>query len=137
MDELIPRSLFRDRLRLEAQLIGEQEINGQRLEAVLHHAVGFPHLTTVLSDSNAARHRNNRPRAGGTADWLPNYWMWSFAAYALLYLQTDQGEELLEHAVGVHFELEKLGAVLGFIERHAQSSHVALAAFGRHCSRQA
>ena len=41
IQELIPRSLFRDRLGLEAQLIGEQEINGRRLEAVLNHAVGF------------------------------------------------------------------------------------------------
>ena len=49
VQELIPRSLFRDRLELEAQLIGEQEINGRRLEAVLNHAVGFPHLTTVLA----------------------------------------------------------------------------------------
>ena len=127
VQELIPRSLFRDRLGLEAQLIGEQEINGRRLEAVLNHAVGFPHLTTVLAIQTLLAAATIGLGLGALLDWLPNYWMWSFAAYALLYFWTDQGEELLEHAVGVHFELEKLGAVLGFVERHARSSHTALA----------
>jgi hypothetical protein len=127
VQELIPRSLFRDRLGLEAQLIGEQEINGQRLEAVLHHAVGFPHLTTILAIQTLLAAATIGLGLGALLNWLPNYWMWPFAAYALLYLQTDRGEELLEHAVGVHFELEKLGAVLGFVERHARHSPAALA----------
>ena len=127
VQELMPRSLFRDRLGLEAQLIGEQEINGRRLEAVLQHAVGFPHLTTVLTIQTVLASATIGLGLGALLDWLPGYWIWSFAAYALLYFKTDQGEELLEHAVGVHFELEKLGAVLGFIERHARHSHAALA----------
>ncbi len=127
VQELIPRSLFRDRLGLEARLIGEQEINGRRLEAVLNHAVGFPHLTTVLAIQALLATTTIGLGLGALLDWLPNYWMWSFAAYALLYFWTDQGEELLEHAVGVHFELEKLGAVLGFVERHARPRHTALA----------
>jgi hypothetical protein len=127
VQELIPRSLLRDRLRLEAQLIGEQEINGRRLEAVLQHAVGFPHLTTVLAIQALLAVATMGLGLSALLDWLPNYWMWSFAAYALLYFWTDQGEELLEHAVGVHFELEKLGAVLGFVERHARPRHTALA----------
>ena len=127
VQELIPRSLFRDRLGLEAQLIGEQEINGRRLEAVLNHAVGFPHLTTVLAIQTLLAAATLGLGLSALLDWLPNYWMWSFAAYALLYFWTDQGEELLEHAVGVHFELEKLGAVLGFVERHARANRTALA----------
>jgi len=127
MQDLMPRSLFRDRLGLEARLIGDQEINGQRLEAVLHHAVGFPHLTTILTIQAVLAAATIVLGFGALLNWLPNYWMWSFAAYALLYLQTDQGEELLEHAVGVHFELEKLGAVLGFIGRHARHGHGPLA----------
>jgi hypothetical protein len=127
VQELIPRSLFRDRLGLEAQLIGEQEINGRRLEAVLNHAVGFPHLTTVLAIQTLLAAATLGLGLSALLDWLTNYWMWSFAAYALLYFWTDQGEELLEHAVGVHFELEKLGAVLGFVERHARANRTALA----------
>ena len=127
VQELIPRSLFRDRLGLEAQIIGEQEINGRRLEAVLQHTVGFRHLTTVLAIQTLLASATIGLGLGALLDWLPGYWMWSFAAYVLIYFKTDQGEELLEHAVGVHFELEKLGAVLGFIERHARPRHTALA----------
>ena len=127
VQELIPRSLLRDRLGLEAQLIGEQEINGRRLEAVLQHAVGFPHLTTVLAIQTLLAATTIGLGLSALLDWLPNYWIWSFAPYALIYFWTDQGEELLEHAVGVHFELEKLGAVLGFVERHARPRHTALA----------
>jgi hypothetical protein len=127
VQELIPQSLFRDRLGLEAQLIGEQEINGRRLEAVMNHAVGFPHLTTVLAIQALLAVTTIGLGLSALLDWLPNYWMWSFAAYAVLYFWTDQGEELLEHAVGVHFELEKLGAVLAFVERHARPRDSALA----------
>jgi len=127
VQELIPISLFRDRLGLEAQLIGEQEINGRRLEAVLQHTVGFRHLTTVLAIQTLLASATIGLGLGALLNWLPGYWMWSFAAYVLLYFKTDQGEELLEHAVGVHFELEKLGAVLGFVERYARHSHAALA----------
>ncbi len=128
VQELIPRALFRDRLGLEARLIGEQEINGRRLEAVLLHAVGFPRLKTFLAVQTLLAAATITLGFGALLNWLPNYWMWSFAAYVLIYFQTDQGEELLEHAVGVHFELEKLGAVLGFVERHARHRHTALAA---------
>jgi len=127
VQELIPRSLFRDRLGLEAQLIGEQEINGRRLEAVLNHTVGFPHLTTVLAIQTLLAAATLGLGLSALLGWLPNYWMWSFVPYALIYFWTDQGEELLEHAVGVHFELEKLGAVLGFVERHARANRTALA----------
>jgi len=127
VQELVPRSLFRDRLGLEAQLVGEQEINGRRLEAVMQHAVGFSNLTTVLAIQSLLAATTLALGLAALLNWLPGYWMWSFAAYALLYFWTDQGEELLEHAVGVHLELEKLGAVLGFVERHVRNNHKALA----------
>jgi hypothetical protein len=127
VQELVPRSLFRDRLGLEAQLIGEQEINGRRLEAVMQHTVGFPRLTAILAIQALLAATTITLGLGTLLNLLPGYWMWSFAAYALIYFMTDQGEELLEHAVGVHFELEKLGAVLGFVERHVRHKHRALA----------
>jgi DNA mismatch repair ATPase MutS len=52
--------------------------------------------------------------------------MFSFGVYALIYLTTDQGEELLEHAVGLHGEMERLGTVLGYLERHARRNRSAL-----------
>jgi len=126
--ELKPRSLFRDRLELEAQLAGEQEINGQRLAAVLGHLVGFPRLNLILAVQALLALTTIVLGIGALLNWLPGYWMFSFAAYALIYLQTDQGEELLEHAVGLHHEVEKLGKVLQFLERQARKPGSALAA---------
>jgi MutS domain V len=117
--ELCPRSLFRDRLVLEAQLAGEQEINGRRLAAVLDHPVGFPGLTRTLAIQTLLAISTIVLGIGALLDWLPGYWMLTFGAYALIYLMTDQGEELLEHAVGLHHEMERLSRVLHFVERHA------------------
>ncbi|HSB44586.1 MAG TPA: MutS family DNA mismatch repair protein [Nitrospira sp.] len=125
--ELTPRSLFRDRLELEAHLAGEQEINGRRLAAVLDHAVGFPRLNLILTIQSLLALTTIVLGLGTLLNWLPGYWMFSFAAYALTYLQTDQGEELLEHAIGLHHEMERLGKVLGYLERHAKRRGSALA----------
>ena len=117
--ELCHRPLFRDRLVLEAQLAGEQEINGRRLAAVLQHPVGFPGLTRILMLQTLLAVSTIVLGIGALLDWLPGYWMLTFGAYALIYLMTDQGEELLEHAIGLHHEMERLSRVLKFIERHA------------------
>ena len=117
--ELCPRSLFRDRLVLEAQLAGEQEINGRRLAAALDHPIGFPGLTRILLLQTLLALGTIVLGVGALLDWLHGYWMFTFGAYALIYLMTDQGEELLEHAVGLHHEMERLSRVLQFIERHA------------------
>ena len=116
---LAPRSLFRDRLVLESQLAGEQEINGRRLSAVLQHAVGIPRLNLILSIQSLLALSTAVLGIGALLNWLPGYWMFSFGAYAMIYLMTDQGEELLEHAVGLHHEMERLGTVLTYLERHA------------------
>jgi MutS-like protein len=125
--ELTPRSLFRDRLELEAHLAGEQEINGRRLAAALEHTVGFPRLNLILAVQSLLALTTIILGLGALLNWLPGYWMFSFAAYALIYLQTDQGEELLEHAIGLHYEMERLGKVLGYLERHAKRKSSALA----------
>jgi MutS domain V len=117
--ELCHRPLFRDRLVLEAQLAGEQEINGRRLAAVLQHPVGFPGLTRILVIQTLLAVGTIVLGVGALLDWLPGYWILTFGAYALIYLMTDQGEELLEHAIGLHHEMERLSRVLRFIERHA------------------
>jgi hypothetical protein len=116
---LTPRSLFRDRLVLESRLTGEQEVNGHRLAAVLQHPFGIPRLNLILSVQSLLALSTAALGIGALLNWLPGYWMFSFGAYALIYLMTDQGEELLEHAVGLHHEMERLGTVLHYVERHA------------------
>jgi hypothetical protein len=125
--ELAPRSLFRDRLTLEARLTGEQEINGKRLAAVLEHPVGLPNLNVLLVFQGLLAFTTIALASATLFGQLPGYWMFSFAAYALIYFMTDQGEELLEHAVGLHHETERLAIVLGYLERQARRQGTALA----------
>lgn len=125
--ELAPRTLFRDRLALEARLTGDQEINGKRLAAVLEHPIGLPRLDTILVVQSVLAIATIGLASASMLGLLPGYWMFSFAAYALIYFLTDQGEELLEHAVGLHHETERLATVLGYIERHAKRRSSALA----------
>lgn len=126
--ELTPRSRFRDRLVLAARLLGEEEINGQRLEAVLRHRHEIPRLTLILSIQAILALTTATLGLASLLNWLPGYWMLSFGLYALIYLLTDQGEELLEHAVGLHHEVEKLGTVLQYLEKQVRRPGSALAA---------
>lgn len=125
--DLAPCSRFRDKLTLLARLTGEQEINGRRLRPLLEHPIGIPHLNLILGLQSTLAATTLVLGFLAALDWLPGYWMFSFAAYVLVYLQTDQGEELLEHAVGLHHEMERLGTVLEHLERQAQRSRTALA----------
>jgi hypothetical protein len=86
---------------------------------VLGHPVGFPGLTRLLIIQTLLAVTTIALAVGALLDSMPGYWMLSFGAYALIYLMTDQGEELLEHAVGLHHEMERLSRVLHFVERHA------------------
>ncbi|BFU95866.1 MAG: putative DNA mismatch repair protein, MutS family [Nitrospira sp.] len=124
--ELTPHSLFRDRLVLASRLTGEQEINGRRLAAVLTHPIGFPRLSLILAIQSVLAASTVLLGLGTLLGWLPGYWMFTFGAYAVIYLMTDQGEELLEHAVGLHGEMERLGVVLGYLERRARGRRSAL-----------
>ena len=117
--ELTPRALFRDRLTLEATLTGDQEINGKRLAAVLDHPIGWPTLKLMLVIQILLALTTFSLATGAMLGLLPGYWMFSFAIYALIYFMTDQGEELMEHAVGLHHETERLATVLGYVECHA------------------
>lgn len=125
--ELTSRPLLRDRLTLDAKLTGDQEINGKRLAAVIEHRLGLPHLNTILSVQALLALTTIGLGLATLFGLLPGYWMFSFAAYVLIYFMTDQGEELLEHAVGLHHETERLATVLGSIERYAARRETTLA----------
>ncbi|MCP9439671.1 MAG: MutS family DNA mismatch repair protein [Nitrospira sp.] len=125
--DLTARSLFRDRLALLAQLAGDEEINGRRLEAALLHPVGFRQLHVILAIQTCLACGTILLGTGALLGWIPGYWMFSFGAYVVIYFLTDQGEELLEHAVGLHHEMERLGTVLCYVERQAQRRPSALA----------
>ena len=116
--ELAPLPAFRDRLVLEARLIDEQELNGERLRIALTTPVRFPSLFPVLLIETGLCVATAGLAVAALLGWAPGYWLFSFAAYALIYLMVGgRSEEIFEHAVLVHRELEKLGAVLAHLER--------------------
>ena len=125
--ELTRLTIFRDRLNVQARLMGEAEINGQRIAAVLQHHLHLPYLHIILPVQALLAAATLTLGIAALLNWLPAYWMISFGLYAAIYLSTDQGEELLEHAVGLHHEVEKLGVVLQFLEHRARKSGTALA----------
>lgn len=126
--ELTRLTGFRDRLNVQARLTGEAEINGQRITAILRHHLHLPYLHIVLPIQAALAVTTLILGLGALLNLLPAYWMISFGLYAVIFFQTDQGEELLEHAVGLHHEVEKLGTLLQFLEQRARKSGSALAA---------
>ncbi|MEQ1796031.1 MAG: MutS family DNA mismatch repair protein [Nitrospira sp.] len=125
--ELARLTIFRDRLNVQAKLMGEAEINGQRVAAVLQHHLHLPYLPIILPIQALLAAATAGLALAALLNWLPAYWMLSFGLYAVIYLSTDQGEELLEHAVGLHHEVEKLGSILQFLEQRARKPGTALA----------
>ena len=126
--ELTRLTNVRDRLTVQARLMGEAEINGHRIAAVLQHHLHLPYLHIILPVQALLAVLTAGLALAALLNLLPGYWMISFGLYAVIYLSTDQGEELLEHAVGLHHEVEKLGSVLQFLERRANTPGSPLAA---------
>lgn len=126
--ELTRLTNVRDRLTIQARLMGEAEINGHRIAAVLQHQLHLPYLHIILPVQALLAVLTAGLALAALLNLLPGYWMISFGLYAVIYLSTDQGEELLEHAVGLHHEVEKLGSVLQFLERRANNTGSPLAA---------
>nr|MBP6607288.1 hypothetical protein [Nitrospira sp.] len=51
---------------------------------------------------------------------IGNYWMLSFGVYAILFLSVrSRSEEIFDHAQSLHRQLERLSAVLGYLERRS------------------
>jgi hypothetical protein len=118
--ELASLARFRDRLVLEAALISEPDINGERLRVALAAPVDSPNLIPLLFVETGLAIVTISLAVTALLGWVPSYWMLSFAAYALIYLMVGgRSEEIFEQAVLVHMELEKLGAVYACIERRS------------------
>lgn len=125
--ELARRPLFRDRLTIEAQRTGQAELDGHRLTAVLQHDLPLPSLHLLLPVQAVLALTTLTLGLAALVNWLPGYWMFSFALYVMILFHTDQGEELLEHAIGLHHAVDQLQAVLRELERRAQPPGTALA----------
>ncbi|MCE3224532.1 MAG: putative mismatch repair protein MutS family, partial [Nitrospira sp.] len=118
--ELAPLSLLRDRLSLEAQAVEEADIDGRRLLAVLQKRVDNPSLVPLLMTKTALAILTAGLLLADLWQGIGNYWMLSFGLYAFLFLSVrSRSEEIFDHAQSLHRQLERLSAVLGYVERRS------------------
>lgn len=125
--ELARLPLFRDRLALEASLLGEAELNGHRIYAALTPPVGFPRLTALLIIQAVLAGTTLSLAFASAITGLREYWILSFTVYAAMYLLTSgQVEPVFSRALSLHGQLEKLGGLFRYLERRSYRATPAL-----------
>ena len=118
--ELTPLSLLRDRLVLEAQAVEEADIDGRRLLSVLQKRVDDSGLMPMLLTESVLALATAALLLADLTYGIVNYWVLSFGLYAFLFLSVrSRSEEIFDHAQSLHLQLERLSAVLGYVERRS------------------
>lgn len=115
--ELAHLPLFRDRLALEASLIDETEIDGHRIRASLQTTASFPGLGPLLVIQSILAASTLALVLLYLITNLPGYWVLSFTIYAAVFILTlGRSASVFSQALSQHRELDKLGAVFGYLE---------------------
>lgn len=118
--ELTPLSLLRDRLSLEAQAVEDADIDGRRLLLVLQKRMDNSSFMPMLLTETVLALATAGLLLADLSYGLGNYWMLSFGLYAVLFLSVrSRSEEIFDHAQSLHRQLERLSAVLGYLERRS------------------
>jgi hypothetical protein len=118
--ELTPLSLLRDRLSLEAQAVDEADIDGRRLLSILQKRVDHSGVSPMLLIESLLAILTAGLLVAELLYGLGNYWILSFGLYAFLFLSVrSRSEEIFDHAQSLHRQLERLSAVLGYLERRS------------------
>src|SRR5574341_1408807 len=126
----LPR--LRDRLVLEASLVGETELDGKRIQAALQVSPGFHGLRPLLLIEAALAVTTLALALWALLGEGAGYWSLSFGAYALLYLMASGGlAPVFGRALSLHDEWDKLGALFRVLEAR---SYRATPALGRLCA---
>jgi hypothetical protein len=115
--ELAGQAGLRDRLVLEASLIGDTELDGKRVQAALQASPGFSGLKPLLVIETALAVTTLTLALWALLGNGAGYWSLSFGAYALLYLLASGGlAPVFGRAQSLHDELDKLGAFFRVLE---------------------
>ena len=118
--ELAPLSLLRDRLSLEAQAVEDADIDGRRLLVLMQKRVDDSSLIPMLVTETVLAVLTAGLLLADLLQGIGNYWMLSFGLYAFLFLSVrSRSEEIFDHAQSLHRQLERLSAVLGYVERRS------------------
>ncbi len=121
--ELSRLPLFRDRLILEASLVGESELNGSRIQSALDPPAGFAGLIPVLIIETILAATTLTLALWSAITGLPEYWTLSLTSYALIYLLVSgRTAPVFSRALSLHQELDKLGAIFRYLERRSYAA---------------
>ncbi len=118
--ELSDLRSLRDRMALEAQLVSKGALKGESIMALLEKPLGFPRLVPILLTASVLCAVTLVLIVLWALWGFPNYWVMSFAAYALLYLFTAESiNPVFGRVLLLYDELKKLGSVVRRLERRS------------------
>ncbi len=118
--ELSGLHLLRDRLTLEASLVDEGKIDGDRLIRILQAPAGFAGLVGVLLVQTTLALCTISLGLTAAFGLIPAYWTLSFAVYAIVFLlMSGRAAPAFGRALSIHKELEKLGAIYRYLRRRS------------------
>ncbi len=122
--ELTPLARFRDKLYLAFRLVSRKHLDSHSLL----HFLGSRHLPAgfnkVLVSSLVLAAVNVCLLALHWLHGLPAYWMFGLLVYAIIYLWNQKAvDALLIESVFISEELQKLKAVLGYLESYRYGQH--------------
>lgn len=130
--ELTDLPLFRDRLSLEASLLGDAELNGARIHAALAPPVAFPMMIPLLVIQTGLALTTLGLALASAMSGLREFWILSFTLYAAVYVLTSgQVEPVFGRALSLYGQLEKLGGLFSYLE---QRSYTVTPALRRLCA---
>ncbi len=118
--ELSGLHLLRDRLTLEALLVDEGGIDGDRLIRILQAPAGFAGLVGVLLVQTTLAACTISLGLAAAFGVIPAYWTLSFAVYAIVFLlMSGRAAPAFGRALSIHKELEKVGAIYRYLRRRS------------------
>ena len=121
--EITQLPLLRDRITLEARLVSETPLDGERIHTILEHGIEIPYLNHRLSISIGLCLLTLLLGLASTAFGTPGYWVFSFGLYVALYFHTaGYFEPVFGRVQSLHHELEKLAAVINLV-KHRRFTH--------------
>ena len=118
--ELARLPILRDRIVLEANLLGEGMIDGSRILTTLQAPAGFLGLFPILILQSLLAGTTMSFALAEAAGWLPTYWPFSFTLYVLVYFFTaGRAAPAFSRVLSLHHELKKLGVVFQVLTKRS------------------
>lgn len=125
--DLAPLTLLRDRLIVEARMIGTHTLDTSRIIALIQTSRAIPRAGAIWGSLLLLCAMTWSLLFATGILGIPNYWLLSLGAYTMVYFATaGQLKPLFDCAQDLRDELRKLHAVTSLIERRRDASRPSL-----------